>query len=165
MLLSVANRAGISANSIFEKESSSVFNELGAQHDLEEIRKFYKYQVIVPVMEYLQSYRSGMVGNVLNQVLELIEQEKGNLTLAECAERLGHHPSYIWKVMTGCMNITYSDYIQNYKLKEAKRLLVETNLPIVEIAGRLHYTSAQNFNRFFTKHEGMTPGKYRKMNQ
>lgn len=36
-ILSVANRAGISANSIFEKESSSVFNELGAQHDLEEI--------------------------------------------------------------------------------------------------------------------------------
>lgn len=164
-ILSVANRAGISANAIFEKESSSVFNELGALHDLEEIRKFYKYQVIVPVMEYLQSYRSGMVGNVLNQVLELIEQEKGNLTLTECAERLGHHPSYIWKVMTGCMNITYSDYIQNYKLKEAKRLLVETNLPIVEIAVRLHYTSAQNFNRFFTKHEGMTPGKYRKMNQ
>lgn len=164
-ILSVANRAGISANSIFENESSSVFAELGMYHDLEEIREFYKYRVIVPVMESIQSYRSGMVGNVLNRVLELVGAHEGDLTLAECARLLGHHPSYIWKVMTGCMNMTYSEYIQKYKLEEAKKLLRETDSPIVEIAARLHYTSAQNFNRFFTKHESMTPGQYRKMNR
>jgi AraC-like DNA-binding protein len=58
-------------------------------------------------------------------------------------------------------NTTFSNYVGEHKLEEAKRLLLETDLTVLEIASKLSYTNSQNFIRFFSKLEGVTPGKYR----
>ncbi|MDE7043775.1 MAG: helix-turn-helix transcriptional regulator [Acetatifactor sp.] len=58
---------------------------------------------------------------------------------------------------------TFSDFLEEYKLEEAKRLLLNTNMTVAEIASTLNYTNAQNFIRFFSKSTGMTPGKFRKL--
>ena len=58
---------------------------------------------------------------------------------------------------------SFSDYIEEYKMNEAKRLLLETNMTVAEIAEELHYTNPQNFIRFFSKTTGLTPGKFRKL--
>ena len=55
------------------------------------------------------------------------------------------------------------DYVEEYKLEEAMRLLLQTDLTVAEIAVRLNYTNAQNFIRFFSKSTGVTPGKFRKL--
>ncbi|WP_312497599.1 helix-turn-helix transcriptional regulator, partial [Enterococcus sp.] len=60
------------------------------------------------------------------------------------------------------MAVTFADYLQNYRLKIAKKWLEETELTIKEIAARLKYTNSQNFIRFFKKKEQVTPGEYRK---
>ncbi len=44
----------------------------------------------------------------------------------------------------------------------AKRMLVETDISVAEIAERLSYSNAQNFIRLFKKHMDITPGQYRK---
>ena len=67
--------------------------------------------------------------------------------------------------MTSRMNVTFSEYLASYKLELAKKMLLETDMTVAEIAEKLNYTSAQNFNRFFTKYENISPGKYRKMNK
>jgi len=91
----------------------------------------------------------------------LIDETKGDITLTECAERLNYHPSYIWKVMKSEKNTTFSEYIAIYRINEAKKLLTKTNLTVADIAGTLNYTNTQNFIRFFSKHVGTTPGKFR----
>lgn len=84
------------------------------------------------------------------------------MTLAECAQELGYHPSYIWRVLKNTRDITFTDYIAEQKLRIATRLLEETELSVSEIAERLSYSNAQNFIRLFKKHMGITPGQYRK---
>ncbi len=88
--------------------------------------------------------------------------ENGDVTLAECAQELGYHPSYIWRVLKNTRDITFTDYIAEQKLRIATRLLEETELSVSEIAERLSYSNAQNFIRLFKKHMGITPGQYRK---
>lgn len=49
-------------------------------------------------------------------------------------------------------------------LDEAKRMLLETNKSIAEIAKILTYDPS-NFSKFFKKFIGQTPGKFRKENK
>ena len=67
--------------------------------------------------------------------------------------------------MTICLkeekDMTFTEYVEKYKIKMAKKLLTETNMTVGAISEKLNYTNAQNFIRFFNKMEGMTPGKFR----
>ncbi|WP_353718928.1 helix-turn-helix transcriptional regulator [Dyadobacter sp. 676] len=45
-------------------------------------------------------------------------------------------------------------------IKKSQQLLTETALPVAEIARMLTYDPS-NFNKFFKKYVGQTPGKYR----
>lgn len=97
----------------------------------------------------------------MEQVLQLVKEAGGDITLAECAEQLNYHPSYIWRVLKTEKNMTFTDFVAIEKLELAKDMLLQTTLSVAEIAQKLHYTNTQNFIRFFNKHEGITPGKYR----
>lgn len=164
-ILSVAGQVGLSVNEIFEEKDKDLFSMISVIYEGDRIRNFYKRKVISPLISRLNLFREGSVDSVLNRVISLVKEREGNITLAECADNLGHHPSYIWKIMTSRMNVTFSEYLAAYKLELAKKMLLETEMTVAEIAERLNYTSAQNFNRFFTKYENVSPGKYRKMNK
>ena len=101
----------------------------------------------------------------MDDIQSLINETGGDITLTECSERLNYHPTYIWKVMKVEKNTTFSNYVGEHKLAQAKKLLVETDLTVSEIASKLNYTNSQNFIRFFSKLEGITPGKYRQYNK
>ncbi|HEY0299583.1 MAG TPA: AraC family transcriptional regulator [Arachidicoccus sp.] len=47
-------------------------------------------------------------------------------------------------------------------LLEAKRLLVNGDMTIAEIAANLNFEDNSYFNRFFKKYEGITPNDFRK---
>ena len=74
------------------------------------------------------------------------------------------HPTYIWKILKMNRGKSFSDYVEEYKLEEAKQLLLNSSLSVAEIAAELNYTNSQNFIRFFSKSMGITPGKFRKIN-
>jgi len=58
-------------------------------------------------------------------------------------------------------DMSFTDYVEEYKINLAKNLLEETDMTVTQIAAKLNYTNAQNFIRFFSKKVGTTPGKYR----
>jgi AraC-like DNA-binding protein len=59
----------------------------------------------------------------------------------------------------------YVEYITKYRLEVAKRLLLETDLKIDDIAEKVGYLGRNSFIRIFRKYEGITPGKYRAVHQ
>jgi AraC-like DNA-binding protein len=56
---------------------------------------------------------------------------------------------------------TPRQYLQNLKVTKARRLLLETRLPIKEIAERVGYADVVAFHRAFAAANACTPGKYR----
>lgn len=164
-ILTVPADAGIPMNDLFPEGEEDVFQQLNQLYDYRAVLKFYKNKVIVPVVGLMSQMRKSSSEMVLEKVMELVEGCKGDLTLTECAQKLGYHPSYIWRVLKNTKDITFTDYIAEQKLELAKKLLVETGLSVTEIAERLSYSNAQNFIRLFKKHLGITPGQYRKQNK
>lgn len=53
------------------------------------------------------------------------------------------------------------DYINELRIEDAKKSLVETNKPIFEIASEIGFQQLRSFNRTFYQLTGMTPTEYR----
>ncbi|WP_099467619.1 helix-turn-helix domain-containing protein [Konateibacter massiliensis] len=160
-IILIASNAGLVINNVFGDGANNIFLSFNQIYDLDKMSRFYKYKVITPIISELGKFRTGRTMEIMESIQELVIQTKGDITLAECAERLNYHPSYIWKIMKSEKNITFSDYIAEYKISEAKRMLTTTTLTVADIAAALNYTNTQNFIRFFSKHVGTTPGKFR----
>lgn len=161
-ILSVPVDAGIPINDLFPKDQDDLFQCFNQLYDVSSIRKFYETQVIVPVINKMSQFRKSNSEVVMEKIMNLVKASGGDLTLTECAEKLGYHPSYIWRIMKQTKDITFTDYIAEQKLELAKKMLLETDLSIAEIAERLSYSNAQNFIRLFKKHLDVTPGQFRK---
>lgn len=160
-IILVAIDAGLRVNKIFDNDLSSILLKFNQIYDMDKISGFLKYEVIIPIISNLEEFRTSKSSEIMKDIQELIESTKGDITLTECAEKLNYHPTYIWKVMKVEKNTTFSNYVSEYRLEEAKGLLIHTNMTVSEIASQLRYTNSQNFIRFFSKLVGKTPGKYR----
>jgi YesN/AraC family two-component response regulator len=141
---------------------NKLYQEIMDVGDVKRVRKNMKKMLIDPIL----LERSKLFVNENYQMMEAIEKKlvdsKGNITLNECAYELNVTPTYIWKLLKTERGKTFSEYQEEYKIEEAKKLL-QTNMSVSDIASELGYTNPQNFIRFFNKGTGMTPGKYRKL--
>ncbi len=102
------------------------------------------------------------MSEILKQVMKLLKDSKGNITLNECAEQLCYHANYLSKVLKREKGVTFTGIVNEEKLKQAKYMLLTTEYSIAEISEKLQYNNAQNFIRFFKNHVGFTPAVFRK---
>lgn len=148
-------------DSIFKQPIIKIYQDVTQYYDLSRIRRYIKSTMIDPVIFSISNMTTSQAKTILDGIMKLVDEKQGDITLTECAEQLGYHPTYLWKVLKQEKDMSFSDYLEDYKINLAKRLLKETDLTVNQIAAKLNYTNAQNFIRFFSKKEGTTPGKYR----
>lgn len=100
--------------------------------------------------------------NAIQTVLNYIEKkfEKG-ITLEEAADFVHLSPHYLSRLFKKEMKVNFIDYVVKRKIDRAKELLVNTNLPVINIALQLSYEESNYFSRVFKKVTGMTPSEYR----
>lgn len=156
---------GIDINGVYSDDIRKMYMELLEVADPNKECRLIKWKFIEPIIKEQLEYLEIHAETMLDEIERMIAERNGNLSVSECAEALGVHASYIWKVLKMERNKSFSDYVEEYKLMEAKRLLMETEFTVSEIAEKLNYANAQNFIRFFSKSTGVTPGKYRKIYQ
>ena len=108
------------------------------------------------------------IGSSYNHILvksfqDLIEANYKHLKLPkQYASLLYITPNHLNAVCNDFLQISAGNLIRNRILLEAKRLLINLDLRIGEIAEELNFTDQSYFIKFFKKHEGVTPDKFRK---
>lgn len=65
------------------------------------------------------------------------------------------------KIFKQYLNMTPVDYLINYRLEIASRMLKETDQPVLDIALMTGFSDSSYFARIFRKRVGMTPIQYR----
>src|SRR5699024_4836568 len=97
--------------------------------------------------------------------LESIEYIHNNLFYPLEIEKLAAienlHPVYYAQWFKKRTGLTPIAYIQKTRLKEAKKLLVETDLSITNISLLVGYNQPSSLSRLFYKYEGIYPRIYR----
>lgn len=91
----------------------------------------------------------------------VLEEFHGHISNAELEHCLGYNSEYINRIIKMRIGKTLSEYKREYLMKEACRLLINTNMKIGEICETLGYSNRNFFNRMFTEQYGITPCKYR----
>ena len=102
----------------------------------------------------------------MSEIAQYINQNYSEpLSLTSLANRFFISPSYLSKVFKETTNFTFVEYINNVRVKEAKRLLLESRKKVVEIAAEVGFGSITHFGRVFKEITGNTPLYYRKFKE
>lgn len=100
------------------------------------------------------------------QAVRLIEQKYDQDLSVECiAEALGISGVYLIKIFKQDTEKTITEYLTEYRMEMAKKLILEKRWKIYDLAQRVGYHSAQYFSTVFKKYAGMTPQEYRNQNK
>lgn len=164
-VIDVPSKASIPLSQIFDSGQYNVLLKAAQIYGQKELTAYCLKEIIRPVMEALKSHRQAGNSEIVKQVTKMVKDSKGNITLSECADALSYHPNYISKVLKKEKGISFTDMVNEEKLKIAKYMLLTTTDSVAEISEKLCYNNVQNFIRFFKNHVGITPSAFRKEHQ
>jgi AraC family transcriptional regulator len=108
--------------------------------------------------------KGGMAPRKLQKAINLIagnlEQEQP-IPLAAVAEEVGMSRYHFSRAFKQSMGLSPINYIVQQRIERAKKLLVETDLPIADIALRAGFSGQSHFTTFFRRLVGVTPRSFR----
>ena len=98
---------------------------------------------------------------IRNLNLFLLTHLSEDLSVDRLTEEFNISKNKLYDSVTKYMGIGIAKHIKKLRLEEAKRLLIETDMTIVQIADRVGFTDYNYFCRVFKKEVGLPAGKYR----
>lgn len=95
--------------------------------------------------------------------LQIIEKEYSEkLTLNYLSSKIHINPAYLSRKFQEEVGMGFSEYLNDFRLKEAQKMLVEyPNLSINNISERCGFNSQHYFSQMFRKMTGQSPRDYR----
>lgn len=100
-----------------------------------------------------------IIAMVANYVSERYSE---NITLSDMAKKFNFDYNYMSRYFKKMFDMSFTDFVNLYRLEAATEYLITTDKSIIEIAMMSGFQSVRNFNLFFKKNMGITPSEYRK---
>ena len=163
-LVVVLSRAAIEGGASLEKMLGS---NLAIISELSGIREFDNLCLcVVRILDTIMDtiYLTSNVRNAktLGNALSFIrENYYADLSLGTVANHVYINPFYLSHLFRNELGFTFMEYLTRVRMEEAKKLLSQPELTVVEIAGKVGYEDPGYFGKVFKKYHGITPIKYR----
>ena len=100
--------------------------------------------------------------NIISKILQITETQFNNfdLSIAAIANELGYNPKYISHLFKEKMNIGYSEYLRNVRIKYAVSLFEHGLDSIKNVALLSGFSDPLYFSTVFKKSMGVSPKEY-----
>jgi len=83
------------------------------------------------------------------------------ITLEDVAKAVYLSPAYFSKVFKEGMSVSFSQYLNQVRIENSKRYLMNKELDMIQIAEMLGFEDQSYFSKVFKKITGVTPSRYR----
>ena len=100
---------------------------------------------------------------VIDRSLEYAVKNYSTVTMSEAAANAGVSESYYSRLFKKIKGRNFSEYMNEYKINQAEKMLIFSQLSVTEIAYRVGFSTTSHFICSFKKIRGCTPSKYRNM--
>ncbi len=104
----------------------------------------------------------------LQKLIDAMENDRlylrSDLNLQSLSNELSTSPYHLSQVLNERLNQNFFDFVNRYRVEEAKRLLSRSearHLTILSIAHEVGFNNKASFNAAFKKHTGITPSHFR----
>jgi len=106
--------------------------------------------------------QQGMI-DVVEQGIQYIEKHfaNPNLHLEEVSRHVGRSPAYFSHLLSTKYGMSFREILTQVRIKEAKKLLLQTGLTVQEIAYQTGFHHANYFTKIFRIKTGMSPRAFR----
>lgn len=131
---------------------------------LEDLR--FRYQSGLTELLHLHvQHQEHALSRPIKLAKALIDQQYGDelLSLERVSEAVHLNPSYFSGLFKKRMGVGFADYVLEVRMEAAKKLLVETSMPITKVAALVGYRDPKHFSRAFKKYGQIKPNEYRKL--
>ena len=113
----------------------------------------------------LISFSQQYMGEIYRYKIKKAKQYIANhrfqkIALSDVAAELEITPSYLSRIFKKVTQKSFSDYIGEVKIEEAKKLLLQDNNRIYEVSAMLGYDDPYYFSKVFKRVTQMTPSEY-----
>lgn len=103
--------------------------------------------------------KSELVGIIIDFVQERYAEK---ISLRDIAKVAGYDYNYMSRCFKNIFNMSFTDFVNLYRIENAIELLETTNDKITEIALKSGFQSVRSFNEVFKKNVKVTPMQYKK---
>ena len=145
---------------LFENEGQDILSPAFIQAGLLELLLF-----MIRCQQYENNvYKEIDVDNQLMQEIAtyIYEHYDKKITLDDMAERFHISRSYLSKKFKQATGFGFKEYLVNVRIKNACRLLLETNHSITDIALECGFNDSNYIGDAFRRIKGIAPNKYRR---
>ena len=125
------------------------------------------FELLFQILPQRQGSGDETAGSRFQGKMKLVLKEVENryaepLTVKEMADMCGYSASHFMKFFRRQMGMSFVEYLNDYRLLMAARMLASTEETVTEIARLSGFDQPSYFNRLFRRKYGMTPSEYRK---
>jgi len=115
---------------------------------------------------YQLEEETSLIGKDAKQIVEyalfyIREHYMNEIDFKNFANTMGFSPSYLTKLFNRHVGESPIRYLTRLRINEAKRLLLDTNLPIQKVGEKVGYPDQFHFSKTFRKIVGKNPKSYR----
>ncbi|WP_262693392.1 helix-turn-helix domain-containing protein [Kordiimonas aquimaris] len=157
-------------NNLFDAQA--VFNFLGTVYIFWLTRSAQQQYFVATEPIVTAAYdKSGLDADsadaIARDIIETIDCQrlylKPALTLRELAQAAGVTPHVASEVLNTAIGQSFYDFINSRRINEAKKLLRETDITVLEIAFAVGFNNKVSFNNAFKRYAKTTPSHFRRL--
>ncbi|WP_311564599.1 helix-turn-helix domain-containing protein [Peptoniphilus duerdenii] len=147
-------------------EIADILNYTDAAH----LSRVFKDQKGIGTKKFKDSYQN--INNIThikhdentgNMVKYIYKNYAKNLHIGNISKMFDLTPPAINEALSYLVEMNFSNFLNNLRIKRAAELLIETEKPIIEIALEVGYNSSKTFSRNFIKFMRVNPGEFRNL--
>ena len=148
------------------KQSAREINLLRENHAPERLVIMTVCQMLASAIVILEKQNTGIAPDAPQWLLQLLRRihspEYISCQASDVYRLAGYSPPVVIRCFRKYTGQTVVAYLTRAKMDSAKRLLASTELTVLDIAGRLGYSSVSHFNKLFYAAAGTSPRQYRR---
>lgn len=137
-------------------------NQVEMCPDLESVMNL-KYNILIDFSERVRSLQIKVTDNpAINRTIAfIIENVEKKILSSDIADMLNINSGYLSTKFKESTGMALPDFVNLQKVNEAKKLLLFTDKPLVEISTYLSFSSQSYFQKIFKNFTNLTPTEYR----
>ena len=163
-LLGLLSRAAINGGASTEQIFAMNEEFIGSLYDKKDLGEINEWltDILITYTNCVFDAESNIHSEAIMRIINYMrENYMKKLRLDDIAEHVGFSKSYISRIFKREMGCHITDYLNKIRVDNARILLLEKDMSIVDVSYICGFEEQTYFSKIFKKYTGVSPGKFR----